>query len=148
MAQSPADRSLERLLERVHTAFAAHLEASDSLSCERLGLAERSRAEMRDVAGIAGHLVHYDFGVDHPLVRLLEVVTDGARREALERDHVTAWLPGDLVNFVDNRWSRPCVVRFIGDDGTVDVQPDLREDYIVETVPSESLRSAQVSGSP
>jgi hypothetical protein len=107
MSQGSTDASLERLLERILPAFAAQLEASGSLTCESLGLAELSRAEMRHVAGIAGHLVHYDFGADHPLARLLDVVTGDARREALERGHITGWLPGDLAKFVDSRWSSP-----------------------------------------
>jgi hypothetical protein len=142
MFRDGVDASAWQLLERVLTALAEQLDASGPMTRERLGLGELNRSEMRLVAGVAGHLVHYDYGLDHPLARLLDAVTDAARQESIERGLVNKWLPGDRVYLNDGRWSRPHVVRFVGDDGTLDVQPYLLDDYVIETVPSESVHRA------
>jgi hypothetical protein len=45
-------------------------------------------------------------------------------------------LPAGLAGY-DPDWLRQAVfvVRYVGDDDTIDVQPDLTEDYLIETVP-------------
>jgi hypothetical protein len=60
----------------------------------------------------------------------------------------TARLVGELphnLEAYDPTWLRETVfiVRYVGDDATVDVQPELMDDYVIETVPIALVRSTQ-----
>jgi hypothetical protein len=69
-------------------------------------------------------------------------------------------VPGDRVRLVvepranlaefDLAWLRQTVfvVRYVGDDATVDVQPDLSEDYVIETVPADMVEPAGTRDRP
>jgi hypothetical protein len=50
----------------------------------------------------------------------------------------------------DPTWLREAVfvVRYVGDDATVDVQTDLTEDYLIETVPIASVQPANTTTTP
>jgi hypothetical protein len=52
--------------------------------------------------------------------------------------------PASLAAY-DPTWLRETVfiVRYVGDDATVDVQPELIEDYTIETVPIAIVRPTQ-----
>jgi hypothetical protein len=49
--------------------------------------------------------------------------------------------PLDLAEY-DETWLRETVfvVRHVGDDATVDLQPDLNEDYVIEVVPTAAVK--------
>jgi hypothetical protein len=138
----------ERVIDRLLLALAAqqHTESKEpSLSAQAVeALAELSRDEAALIFGQAGHLVHY--GVDtEPLVSLIDMISAVQRGEVPAN---AALKPGDAVRIVgdlpenlskyDERILRRTVfvVRFVGRDATVDVQPDLTEDYVIETVPA------------
>jgi hypothetical protein len=58
-------------------------------------------------------------------------------------------LPASLAEY-DETWLRETVfvVRYVGDDATVDVQPDLNEDYVIQTVPTANVTPAQKQREP
>jgi hypothetical protein len=145
---SAADE-LTRLVERLITALGAQVAAgvTGELALPALdALADLTRLEAREFFGHAGHLVHYD---DAPGVeRLSELVAASMR----EQNVASEWMrPGDRVRLVgaipldlaetSEDWLRATtfVVRFVGEDQTVDIQPDFHEDYVVMTVPAASV---------
>lgn len=107
-----------------------------------------SRSEANLIFGAAGHLVHYEADTE-PLRRLIELISDVLRGEASPE---AAVLPGDEARLVgelpealaeyDAQWLRETafVVRYIGEDHTVDVQSDLTEDYMIASVPVSAVR--------
>ena len=137
----------ESVVDRLLLALAAQLDRSGdpALAAGAVeALADLSRAEADLIFGQAGHLVHY--GVDtEPLKTLIHLIS------AVQRDEApgdAAVRPGDEVRLVgelpeslagyDATWLRETVfvVRYVGRDATVDVQPDLTEDYVIATVPA------------
>lgn len=115
-----------------------------------------SRAEVGLIFGHAGHLVHY--GADtEPLKLLIQLISDIQRAEAAADAEIVA---GDVVRLVgepsdslaayDPTWLRETMftVRYVGDDATVDVQPELIEDYVIETVPIAIVRPPQTPNPP
>jgi hypothetical protein len=119
-------------------------------------LAGLSRAEADLLFGQAGHLVHYHANTE-PVEVLLQLIAD-IQRGAAAADAVIR--PGDEVRLVgqlpasladyDETWLRETVfvVRYVGDDATVDVQPDLNEDYVIQTVPTANVTPAQKQREP
>ena len=155
MTDEAADRVLDRLIE----ALAAQLGTSEH-SALAPGAVEAltglSRPEANLIFSHAGHLVHY--GADtQPLELLIQLISDIQRGEAAAD---TAILPGDKVRLAgrppasladyDPGWLRKTVfvVRYVGDDATVDVQPDLTEDYVIEAVPIANVKPARRQGTP
>lgn len=53
-------------------------------------------------------------------------------------------LPASLTDD-DAAWLRETVfvVRYVGDDATIDVQPDLTEDYVIKAVPIAIMKPAK-----
>jgi hypothetical protein len=153
------DEAADGVLDRLIQALAAQLDTSahpaltpgavDALS----GL---SRAEANLIFSYAGHLVHY--GADtEPLEILIQLIADIQRGEAAAD---AAIVPGDEVRLVgeppaslaayDAAWLRETVfvVRYVGDDATVDVQPNLTEDYLIEAVPTAIVEPARTQSTP
>ncbi|MEV2238105.1 hypothetical protein [Micromonospora sp. NPDC049891] len=106
-----------------------------------------SRAQADVIFGQAGHLVHYGAHTE-PLKTLIHAIM------AIQRDEApadAAVKPGDDVRLVgevpqsladyDEMWLRETtfVVRYVGRNAMVDVQPDLTEDYVIATVPAASV---------
>jgi hypothetical protein len=135
-------------------ALAAQVDASAALT---QGAAEAlsglNRAEANLIFGYAGHLVHY--GADtRPLETLIRLLSDVQRAEATEdeplvpRDEVrlVGELPPGLAGYNEELLRESVfVVRFVGDDATIDVQPELWNDYVIETVPTANLTPARHS---
>jgi hypothetical protein len=119
-------------------------------------LAGLSRAEADLLFGQAGHLVHYHANTE-PVEVLLQLIAD-IQRGAAAADVVIR--PGDEVRLVgqlpasladyDETWLRETVfvVRYVGDDAMVDVQPELNEDYVIQTVPTANVTPAQKQREP
>lgn len=141
----------DKLIERLITALASQVAVSDprALTAKAIeALGELSRAEARVFFGSAGHLVHYG-SETHELEALIESISNIQR---METDADAALAPGDMVRLVgelprelngyDSTWlsETTFVVRYVGPDATVDVQPTLIEDFVIETVPTENLR--------
>lgn len=145
------DDARDRVLDRLIEALAAQVETADSRTLAPgavAALTGLSRAEVRLIFGAAGHRVHYDADTE-PIVTLIRLVSDVQRSEAgtdatiRPGDEVRlAWelLPDQASN--DASWwdEVTYIVRYVGDDGTVDVQPELTMDYVLETVPAAALR--------
>ena len=108
-------------------------------------IAKSDRAFLRLFFANLSHHIHYS----------------GSIRAALEtiRDQVTARLreqtagdvqPGDWVVITaefDHKWIRPgdrMIVRFVGNDGTLDAEVDPAVDYGIERVPLACLRREDV----
>ena len=110
-----------------------------------------SRPEANLIFSHAGHLVHYGADTD-PLEILIQLISDIQRGEAAAD---AAILPGDKVRLAgelpvnladyDAAWLRETVfvVRHVVDGATVDVQPDLTEDYVIEAVPIAIVKPAR-----
>jgi hypothetical protein len=109
-------------------------------------LTDFRRFQARTFFGVAGHLVHYD---DYPEVEVLAQLVTALQRESAVGDGVR---PGDRVRLVgelpatlrvngnEDAWrAATFVVRYVGDDGIAEIQPDFVEDYLVETVPVTAL---------
>ena len=143
----------ERFVERILLSLAAQVATAGpaGIAPEALdALSDLTRYEARTFFGVAGHLVHYD-GVPG-LASLAQMVEEAQRAEATRRDGL---LPGDRVRLVgelqadfanhDEEWLRQMVftIRYVGDDETVDIQPDFQEGYIIETVAVSHLRSVE-----
>lgn len=138
-------------MERLIEALAAQLTTSARAALTPgavEALSELSREEARLIFGVAGHLVHY--GADTgPLKTLIRRISDIQRSEAAadastapgDRVRIVGQLPAGLVGY-DEAMLRETVfvVRYVGDDGTVDVQPELTVDYVIETVPIVNTR--------
>lgn len=141
----------ERFVERILISLAAQVAAAGpaGIAPEALGaLRDLNRYEARTFFGVAGHLVHHDC---HPeLASLAQMVAEAQRTEATRRSgllpgdrvRLVGKLPADLVDY-NEEWLRQTdfIVRYVGDDKTVDIQPDFQEDYVIETVPVSLLRS-------
>jgi hypothetical protein len=140
------------VLDRMIEALAAQVEMTEGRTLAPgavAALAGLSRAEARLIFGAAGHRVHYDAGTE-PIATLIRLISD-VQRSAAGTDAVIR--PGDEVHLVrellpaqasnDVPWWDEViyVVRYVGDDETVDVQPELTMDYLVETVPAAALRA-------
>jgi hypothetical protein len=146
------DEVRERVLDRLIEALAAQVEIADSHTLApgaAAALADLSRAEARLIFGTAGHLVHY--GADtEPIARLIKLMSD-VQRSAADADAVIR--AGDEVHLVQELlpdearsgvswWDEVTyVVRYVGDDETVDVQAELTMEYVIETVPAVAVRS-------
>lgn len=140
----------ERVLDRLIEALAAQVEIAESRTLT-LGavaaLSDLSRAEARLIFGAAGHRVHYE-GTES-IARLIKLVSD-VQRSAADADVVIR--AGDEVHVVQELlpvearsgvswWEEVAyVVRYVGDDETVDVQAELSMDYVIETVPAVAVR--------
>lgn len=109
-------------------------------------LTDFRRFQARTFFGIAGHLVHYD---GYPEVELLAQLVTAAQREAAVGDGIR---PGDRVRLVgalpatlrvhdnEDAWrAATFVVRYVGEDGIAEIQPDFIEDYVVEAVPVTAI---------
>ncbi|WP_431879201.1 hypothetical protein [Micromonospora marina] len=145
------EKTAELVIDRLLLALAAQLHTSGSpfLAAGAVeALADLSRTQADVIFGQAGHLVHY--GADtEPLKALIHAITAVQRDEA-PADAVVK--PGDDVRLVgevpdsladyDEMWLRKTtfVVRYVGRDATVDVQPDLTEDYVMATVPAAGVQ--------
>jgi hypothetical protein len=143
------EQTAESVIDRLLRALAAQLNMSkdSALAAGAVeALADLSRAEAQLIFGQAGHLVHYGYGVDHePLETLINVISAVQRSET---PGDAAVRPGDEVRLVgdvpeslagyDETWLRTTVfvVRYVGRNATVDVQPDLAQDYTIWTVPT------------
>lgn len=142
----------ERVIDRLLLALAAQQhDGSGKTALSPQGveaLADLSRDEAALIFSQAGHLVHY--GVDTgPLVGLIDTISAVQRGEVAGE---AAFKPGDSVRIVgdlpeslaeyDETILRRTafVVRYVGTDATLDVQPDLSEDYGIETVPAATVR--------
>jgi hypothetical protein len=145
------DDACDAVVDRLIEALAAQVDFADSPTLApgaAAALAGLSRAEVRLIFGAAGHRVHYDADTE-PIANLIRLISD-VQRAALDAD--AAIRPGDEVHLVRDRlpdqpsndvlwWDDVVyVVRYVGDDDTVDVQPELTMDYLVETVPAAALR--------
>jgi hypothetical protein len=149
----------EGVIERLILALAAQLDAP---ACSALtpgateALTGLSRAEAGLIFGHAGQLVHYGSNTE-PLQLLIRLISEVQRGEAPED---AAILAGDAVRLVgeppaslaayDPAWLRDTVfvVRYVGEDATVDVQPELIDDYVIETVPIAIVRHTQKPNRP
>jgi len=58
--------------------------------------------------------------------------------------------PASLTAEYDATWLRETVfvVRYVGDDATIDVQPNLTEDYLIKTVPMAIVKPARTRSTP
>lgn len=141
---------MERAVNRLLWAMAEQVAASEPPALApraAAALAELTRAEAGAIFGCAGHLVHYD--ADTPaLETLVRLISDIQRGEAGADDAI---VPGDGVRLVgelpaplaqyDQNLLREMVfiVRYVGDDDTIDVQPTFDDDYVIETVPAGNV---------
>lgn len=140
----------EHVLDRLIEALAAQVDIAESRALAPgavAALADLSRAEVRLIFGAAGHRVHYE-GAE-PIARLIKLMSD-VQRAAADADAVLR--VGDDVRVVQEllpvearsgvSWSDDVayVVRYVGDDQTVDVQPELTIEYLIETVPAVAVR--------
>ncbi len=139
----------DEVLNRLIDALAAQVEATAGRTLApgaAVALADLTRDESRLIFAAAGHDVHY--GTDNQRTAdLIRLITDVQRPAA-----GASLRPGDEVHLVqellppEDRSGVPWgdgvtyVVRYVGDDGTVDVQPELTEDYVIETVPVAAIR--------
>ena len=147
MDESPYE--LENFIERLIMALAEQVQtsATPGLTPEaRAVLAGLSRFEARKFFGITGHLAHYG---NLPAVEsLAKLVGNSQRTEDPGGDGVQV---GDRVRLVgpspvgvatdSDAWLRATVfsVCFVDEDGTVDIQPDLLEDYVIMTVSAAAI---------
>jgi hypothetical protein len=147
----PGDDVQEQVLDRLIEALAAQVDLTGGRTLAPgvvAALAGLSRAETRLIFGAAGHRVHYDADAE-PIAGLIRLITD-VQRSAADPDAVLR--PGDEVHLVQELLPKQArsdvpwwdevtyVVRYVGDDGTVDVQAELTMEYVVETVPAAALR--------
>ena len=138
------------MLDRLIEALAAQVEIAETRTLAPgavAALAGLTRTEARLLFGAAGHRVHYNAGTE-PIAALIRLISDVQRAEA---DADAAIRPGDEVRLVrellpdqgrnDVPWwdEVTYVVRYVGDDETVDVQPELTMEYIIETVPAAAV---------
>jgi hypothetical protein len=146
----------ERVLDRLIEALAAQVDIGENGALAPgavAALAGLSRAESRLIFGAAGHHVHYEGS--EPIARLIELVSD-VQRSAAGADAVIR--AGDEVHVVQELlpvearsgvswWDEVAyVVRYVGDDQTVDVQAELTMEYVIETVPAVAVRPRPVEG--
>ncbi|MET8552124.1 hypothetical protein [Micromonospora zamorensis] len=153
------EETTEIVIDRLLLALAAQLDTSGrpALAAGAAeALADLSRCQADVIFGQAGHLVHY--GADtEPLKTLIHAIT------AIQRDEAPAdapLKPGDEVRLVgevpdsladyDEMWLRETtfVVRHVGRNAMVDVQPDLAEDYVIAMVPAASVEPRRRESTP
>jgi hypothetical protein len=149
MTYQPDESVIDRLIEALAAQVAAA--PTGALVPEAAeALAELSRTEASVIFGCAGHLVHYD--AIEPVQMLIHLISGIQRDEALAEASIVAGdrvrLVGDLPPSLAKQNERILretvfVVRFVGDDETVDVQPDLAVDYVIETVPTVNVTLEQ-----
>jgi hypothetical protein len=155
MTYEAADSVLDRLIE----ALAAQVSslADPALAPAAVeALTRLSRAEANLIFGHAGHLVHYGANTES-LELLIRQISDIQRGEVASD---AAIVPGDEVRLVgelpesladyDTTWLQETVfvVRYVGDDATIDVQPELWNDYVMETVPAAIVTPARTQNNP
>lgn len=145
-----SDETYGFLVERLIMALAAQLGATEpaALAPEAAdALSDLNRSETDLIFGHAGHLAHYDFPphVD----TLMQLLTANQREEAAADAPL---LPGDEVRLVGDlpaslaNYDEPLlretvfIVRYVGDDGTIDIQPHWTHDYVIETVPATAVK--------
>jgi hypothetical protein len=142
------DDIAESVIDRLLWALAAQVGASEKLAPDAVdALSDLSRAEAKVIFGQAGHLVHYgaDTEVLEALIRLITAVQrDEAPAEAALRPGDEVRLVGDLPESLAqcNEASlreTVFVVRYVSRAPTVEVQTELTEDYMIETVPVAAL---------
>lgn len=146
----------ERVLDRLIEALAAQVETAESRTLAPgavAALSDLSRAEARLIFGAAGHRVHYE-GTE-PIARLIKLMSE-VQRAAADADAVIR--AGDEVHVVQELlpvearssvswWDEVTyVVRYVGDDETVDVQAELTMEYVIETVPAVAVRPTPGEG--
>lgn len=105
-------------------------------------IAESDREFLRFLFGHLSHHIHY--GADPELAALKTI--QGQVTASL-REHTGGDLkPGDwivITKAFDHRWTKPgdsMIVRFVGNDGTLDAEVDPGVDYGIVRVPIECLR--------
>jgi hypothetical protein len=140
----------ERVLDRLIEALAAQIEVAGSRTLApgaAAALGNLSRAETRLIFSAAGHRIHYEGS--EPIARLIKLLSE-VQRSAADPDAVIR--AGDEVQVVQELlpaearsgvswWDEVSyVVRYVGDDQTVDVQAELTMDYVIETVPAVAVR--------
>ncbi|MFD0973024.1 hypothetical protein [Plantactinospora endophytica] len=148
------EETTELVIDRLLLALAAQLDTSGSSALAAgavEALADLNRAQADVIFGQAGHLVHYAADTK-PLETLIDAIT------AIQRDEApanAAVKPGDEVRLLgevpesladyDETWLRETtfVVRYVGENAMVDVQPDLTEDYVIVTVPAASVEPSR-----
>ena len=153
------DEAADTVLDRLIQALAAQLDTSahPALTPGAVeALTELSRAETNLIFSHAGHLVHYGTETE-PLEILIQLISDIQRGEATadaaivpgDEVRLTGELPVSLAEY-DATWLRETVfvVRYVGDDATVDVQPDLIEDYLIEAVPIAIVKPERTQSTP
>jgi hypothetical protein len=153
IAESVVDRLIEALAMQIDRSGVPALEPGAVAA-----LTELSRAEANLIFSCAGHIVHYG-DTDAETVAILIQLISNIQRDEIAPDAVIA--PGDevllegeppasLAAKYNPAWLRDTVfvVRYVGDDSTVDVQPDLREDYVIETVPATIVRPTRAQKTP
>jgi hypothetical protein len=149
----------EMIVDRLIEALAAEVDTSEQPALTPgavEALTELSRDEANLIFGQAGHLVHY--GTDtQPLETLIRLISDIQRGEAAADATI---IPGDQVRLVGElpaslaEYNRTIlretvfVVRYVGDDATVDIQPELTVDYLIETVPIANVEPAPTQSTP
>jgi hypothetical protein len=133
-----------RLVEAVTDALAKQVEGTEGQSLApgaTAALRNLNRVETRSFFGFTGIRVHYDMSTADR--KLIDLVSDIHRAAA---STAAATRPGDQVALVPDPWFEDMdvtyTVRYVGDDGTVDIQPELWMDYTVETVPMTALAPA------
>jgi hypothetical protein len=138
----PAAR-YEDTIEWAVWVLAEQVSASGPLAPQAIDLiAESDRAFLRCFFGHLSHHIHYSADPEHAALKTI-------------RDQVTARLreqttgemkPGDWVVITrefDHKWIRAgdrMIVRFVGDDGTLDAEVDPGVDYGIASVPLVCLR--------
>jgi hypothetical protein len=145
--------SVDRVLDRLLWALAAQVDVSAQpvLAPGAVeALAGLSRDEANLIFGCAGHLVHYDADTQ-PLENLIQLISDIQRGEAAadgaiapgDKVRLIGDLPAGLAEYTQAMLRESVfVVRYVGDDATVDVQPELTVDYVIETVPIANVEPA------
>jgi hypothetical protein len=143
------DEVRDRVVDRLIEALAAQVENGALAPGAMAALSYLSRAEARVIFGAAGHRVHYDGS--EPIAKLIKLVSD-VQRATADADAVIR--AGDEVRVVQELlpvearsgvswWDEVAyVIRYVGDDQTVDVQAELTMEYVIETVPAGAVRPA------
>ena len=141
-----SDGASESVIERLVEALAAQLALAGGVLADETaqalsGLASKEAAVF---FGCAGHLVHYGPATvgQGAVESLIAVVTDLQRVD----DDPRAFEPGDRVVLdqgrTDAKGGSVLVVRHVDEEGTLLLQPDLDEDYVVRSVSSAAARLA------
>lgn len=150
VTQLPPDEASESVIERLVEALAAQVGlARGALAGETAeALSGLARDEAEVFFGSAGHLVHYGPATvrREAVASLIAVVTDLQRVD----DEPRAFKPGDRVvldqNQTDMEGGPVLVVRHVDQEGTLLLQPDLNQDYLLRSVSSAAARAAVHGG--